>query len=295
MSPSVGIVGLGIMGGAFAKNLLEAGMAVTGYDILPDKIRAIEALGAAPAASPADVAEKSDIVITSLPSIASLHEVMTGKDGIASSAKSGLIVVECSTMPLADKHAAHDALDKAGIILLDCTISGTGGQAVVKDLAVYGSGDKAAYEKALPVIEAFSRVNSYVGEFGNGSKVKFIANHLVQVHNVATAEALVLAMKAGLDPQMVFDVITAGAGTSRVFEIRGPMMVKDDYDNATMKIDVWKKDMQVIGDFAKALDCPMPLFSACTELYRSALAKGLGKKDTAAVCMVLEEMANLKR
>ena len=291
----IGCIGLGIMGGAFSKHLIDAGMSVTGFDIAEDKIAALEAAGGKRAGSAREVAEQSDMVITSLPSITSLHDVMTGDNGIDKAQKSSLIVVECSTMPIADKQSAHDALADIGTIMLDCTISGTGSQAADKNLAIYGSGDEAAYKKTQPALEAFSRVNYYVGAFGNGSKVKFIANHLVQIHNVATAEAMVLAMKAGLDPQMVVDVISAGAGTSVVFGLRAPMMVKNEYEPATMKIDVWEKDMNVIGDFASSLQCPTPLFSTCTELYRSALARDMGEKDTAAICEVFEDMANLKR
>jgi 3-hydroxyisobutyrate dehydrogenase-like beta-hydroxyacid dehydrogenase len=220
---------------------------------------------------------------------------MTGDNGIDKAQKSGLIVVECSTMPIADKQSAHDALAEAGTVMLDCTISGTGSQAATKDLAIYGSGDEAAYQICQPMFDAFSRVNHYVGPFGNGSKIKFIANHLVHIHNVASAEAMVLAMKAGLDPQMVFDVISSGAGTSVVFGLRAPMMVKNEYQPATMKIDVWEKDMNVIGDFASSLQCPTPVFAACNEIYRAALAHGMGAEDTAAVCKILEDMANLKR
>ncbi|MDP6927632.1 MAG: NAD-binding protein, partial [Rhodospirillales bacterium] len=134
-----------------------------------------------------------------------------------------------------------------------------------------------------------------VGEFGNGSKMKFVANHLVHIHNIATAEAMVLGMKAGLAPETIYDVIKVGAGNSRIFELRGPMMVEDNYESATMKMDIWKKDMTVIGDFANSLKCPTPLFTAGTDIYRSALANGMDKLDTAAVCKVLEKMAGLDR
>lgn len=295
MSLTIGVVGLGIMGGAFAKNLAQAGFTVHGYDVLEARSQEAYSNGVTLAGNPREVAEKSDIVITSLPTIPALHQVMTGEDGIASSGKDGLIVIECSTMPLDDKQQAHDALAKIGITMLDCPISGTGSQAAVKDLAIYASGDAAAYKKSSEVFDGFARVHSHVGPFGDGSKMKFIANHLVQIHNVASAEAMVLGMKAGLDPQAIFDVITSGAGTSRVFELRAPMMVKNDYDAATMKIDVWKKDMKVIGEFAASLACPTPLFSTCTELYRAAIANGLGAKDTAAICQTLEEMAKVER
>lgn len=295
MAVTVGVVGLGIMGSAFSGNLLNAEFQVVGFDILTENIDTLVERGGVAASSPQEVAEKSDFLITSLPSIAAFHEVMTGEKSIHSAGHQDLIVIECSTLPIEDKQKAHDALAQVGTILLDCPISGTGSMAVNKDLAVYASGDRQAVEEAVPVFEGFARSNYYVGEFGNGSKMKFVANHLVQIHNVASAEAMVLGMKAGLEPDMIYKVISDGAGTSRVFEVRAPMMVKDDYSDATMKIDVWKKDIKVISEFAANLQCPTPLFSSCTQYYLTALAQGRAKQDTAAVCAVFEDLACLDR
>jgi len=125
--------------------------------------------------------------------------------------------------------------------------------------------------------------------------VKFVANLLVAIHNVAAAEAMVLGMKAGLDPAMILKVVAGGAGGSRMFQVRGPMMVNGDYSEATMKNEVWQKDMTIIGDFAREIDCPTPLFSASVPIYNAAMAMGLGKEDTGAVCAVLEEMAGKPR
>jgi 3-hydroxyisobutyrate dehydrogenase-like beta-hydroxyacid dehydrogenase len=141
----------------------------------------------------------------------------------------------------------------------------------------------------------FSRAMHDLGAFGNGSKMKYVANLLVAIHNVASAEAMVLGMKAGLDPQQVFDLVKIGAGNSRVFELRAPMMVKNRYDDATMKIKVWDKDMDVIGKYAKALRVPTPTFTATIPVYAKAEAMGLGMQDTAAVCAVLEKQARVKR
>lgn len=295
MDKTIGIIGLGIMGGAFSTNILEAGYAVVGRDIDRDLAEAFTDKGGTHAASPRAVAEQADIIITSLPSAAAFHEVVSGDDGIASSGRDGVIVVECSTLAIDDKIKARDALGAAGITLLDCPVSGTGSMAATKDLVIYASGDEAAFETCRFIFDAFAKGVFHVGEFGNGSKMKFIANLLVQIHNVATAEAMVLGLKAGLDPGLVYEVISAGAGTSKVFEVRAPMMVKNDYSAATMKIDVWKKDMKVIGEFATGLECPTPLFSACSQMYLTALAQGRGAEDTAAICAVYEEMANHKR
>jgi putative dehydrogenase len=295
MSLKVGIVGLGIMGGSFAKNLRDTNFEVCGFDVIDANVQKLIDLGGKAGVSPKDVAIQSDIVITSLPSISAFHEVMSGKDSLKDANKSGLIIIECSTLPIDEKQAAYDALTETGSILMDCPISGTGAQASNKDLSVYVSGDKATLDKCQDVLEGFADSVFYVGEFGNGSKMKFVANHLVHIHNVASAEAMVLGMKAGLEPQTIFDVIKAGAGNSRIFELRGPMMVENNYDEATMKMDIWQKDMKTIGEFAAQLRCPTPLFTAGTDIYRSGLAKGMDKLDTASVCRVLEQMAGLER
>ncbi len=295
MAESVGVIGLGIMGGAMSANLLKAGFRVVGFDIAPALCEALAGRGGEALASPREVAEAADIIVTSMPSPAALDAVVGADNGLVASARDGVIVIETSTLAIDDKQRARDALAGAGIVLLDCPLSGTGSQAVTRDLLVYGSGDRAAFERCQPVFDGFARGNHYVGEFGNGSRMKFVANLLVAIHNVAAGEAILLGMKAGLDPQMIYDVIGDGAGGSRMFQVRGPMMVADDYQPATMKMDVWQKDMKVIGEFARSLSSPTPLFDASGEIYLEGMKQGRGKQDTASVCGVLEQMAGFKR
>ena len=295
MTTTVGMVGLGIMGSAMSSNLLAAGFAVTGCDIDPDRSGDFVEKGGTAAATPGDAVAGADIAILSMPSTAAFEDVVGGSGGLASSRRSGLVVIDTSTLPIAVKERARDSLAEAGIALMDCPLSGTGAQAVTKDLAVYASGEAADYQRCVPVFEGFARAHYHVGGFGDGSRMKFIANHLVAIHNVAAAEAFVLGMKAGLDAETIYRVIGDGAGTSRMFEVRGPMMVAGDYDGATMKNEVWQKDMSIIGAFAKQLDCPVPLFAASGEIYAAAMAQGHGLRDTAAVCAVLEAMAGVTR
>ncbi len=291
----VGVVGLGIMGSAISANLLDAGIAVVGYDVVADKLDALGARGGRAASSARDVAGQAPIVRWSLPRGAALDATSGAEDGLIASRRHGLIAIETSTLPIADKQRGHDALGEAGMILLDCPLSGTGAQAARRDVAVYGSGDKAAYEACVPIFDGFARAHYYLGGFASGSRMKFVANLLVAIHNVAAAEALVLGMKAGLDAETIYRVIADGAGSSRMFEVRGPMMVAGDYDDATMKIEVWQKDMAIIADFAKDLDCPTPMFSASARWYAEAMAQGRATQDTAAVCAVLEDLAGLER
>ena len=291
-SKKVGVIGLGIMGGAFASNLAAAGWDVTGFDISAPRRREAQKAGVKIARNAKEVAESSPVVLTSLPKPQAL--IVVARE-IAAAKLKPRIVVEMSTFEISDKEKAAKVLTKAGHTMLDCPVSGTGAQAKARDLVFYASGDSKAVRKLKPMFEAFGRHVYDVGEFGNGSKMKYVANLLVAIHNVASAEAMVLGMKAGLPPQAIFDLVKAGAGNSRVFELRAPMMVKGKYDTVTMKIDVWDKDMQVIGDYARKIGVKTPIFDATKPIYVKAQKSGLGMKDTAAVCAVLEQMARLKR
>jgi 3-hydroxyisobutyrate dehydrogenase-like beta-hydroxyacid dehydrogenase len=289
---TVGVIGLGIMGGAFAKNLAAAGWRVVGYDISAKARKTAERAGVEIARNAADVATKVPTVLTSLPKPQALMDIARE---IAAAKLKRVVIVEMSTFAIADKEKAERVAAKAGHTMLDCPVSGTGSQAMARDLVFYASGDSAAIKRLRPMFEAFGRHVYNVGVFGNGSKMKYVANLLVAINNVASAEAMVLGMKAGLPPQMIFDLIKAGAGNSRVFELRAPMMVKGNYKDVTMKIDVWDKDMRVIGGYARKIKVPTPMFDATKAIYVKAEKAGLGAQDTAAVCAVLEKMAKFKR
>ena len=289
MTNTIGIIGLGIMGGAMARNLIGAGWQVFGHDT--DGAR-MTLPGLMACDSAAAVARQTPLLLTSLPSV---KAVMATAEAIADTGLPPRTVIEASTLALEDKLRFHDILAAAGHIPLDCPISGTGSQAITKDLVIYSSGNAQAIEATRPAFAAFTRAVHDVGLFGNGTRMKLVANLLVAIHNVASAEAMVLGMKAGLDPKQVADLVMAGAGTSRVFELRAPMMVTGDYLPATMKVDIWQKDMDIIGHFATALGVPTPTFSATLPIYAAAQAQGHGSDDTAAVCAVLEGMAAVRR
>ena len=289
---TVGVIGLGIMGGAFAKNLAAAGWRVVGYDISAARCREAERAGVEIAKSAADVAAKVPTVLTSLPKPKALMDTVRQ---IAAAKLKRLVLVEMSTFAISDKEKAGAVLRKAGHGMLDTPVSGTGSQAKNGDLIFYASGDSRQIKRLGPLFNSFGRGVFDVGAFGNGSKMKYVANLLVAINNVASAEAMVLGMKAGLPPQLIYDLVTAGAGNSRVFELRAPMMVKGKYHDVTMKIDVWDKDMQVIGDYGRKIKVPTPMFDASKPVYLKAQKMGLGALDTAAVCAVLEKQAKLKR
>jgi putative dehydrogenase len=285
MDKTAGIIGLGIMGGAIARNLVERGWHVTGFDIDAARRSELAAANVEIAADVAQVASNSPIIMTSLPGPVAVEQVA---QNIGDSDLSSRIVVELSTLSIADKLRFKSMLEDAGHVALDCPLSGTGAQARLRDLIVYASGDSEAIAKCRSLFADFARQSADLGQYGNGSRMKFIANHLVAIHNVATAEAMVLAQRAGLDPKMVVEMVGPGAGGSRMFQMRAPMMVEGIYEPATMKVSTWKKDMDIIGEFADEVGCATPLFTLTQPVYAEALQMGVGDQDTAAVFEVLK-------
>jgi 3-hydroxyisobutyrate dehydrogenase-like beta-hydroxyacid dehydrogenase len=281
-----GILGLGIMGGAIAKNLAARGWTVIGFDVDTTKGAALARDGIKIAASVSEVAHDAAIVLTSLPNPAAAETVA---NDIAASGAAQRIVLELSTLTIADKLRFKTILDGAGHIALDCPLSGTGAQAENRDLVVYASGDSAAIARCMPLFSDFAKQSADLGVYGNGSRMKFIANHLVAIHNVASAEAMVLAERAGLDLQQVIEMVGPGAGGSRMFQMRAPMMAARSYQPATMRVSTWKKDMAIIAEFAEGLGCDTPMFTLTQPVYTQAMAMGLGDDDTAAVFEVLKE------
>jgi 3-hydroxyisobutyrate dehydrogenase-like beta-hydroxyacid dehydrogenase len=273
------------MGGAIARNLVERGWAVVGFDTEPARRSELALAGVTIVDNASAVASRATLIMTSLPNAAAADAVATE---IAASGQSPRIVIELSTFTIADKVRFKTILDPAGHIALDCPLSGTGAQAAIRDLVVYASGDKGAIARCAGLFADFAKQSADLGEYGNGSRMKFVANHLVAIHNVASAEAMLLAERAGLDLNQVIEMVAPGAGGSRMFQMRAPMMASRTYEPATMRISTWKKDMAIIAEFASELGCETPLFTLTQPVYTQAMAMGLGNQDTAAVFEVLK-------
>ncbi len=282
---TVGIIGLGIMGGAIARNLVERGWTVVGFDTEPAHRSELALAGVTIAGGAGAVASRASVIMTSLPNADAAHAVATE---IASCGEGARDVIELSTFTIADKLRFKAILEPAGHVALDCPLSGTGAQAAVRDLVVYASGDKAAITRCTDLFADFAKQSADLGDYGNGSRMKFVANHLVAIHNVASAEAMLLAERAGLDLKQVIEMVAPGAGGSRMFQMRAPMMANRSYEPATMRISTWKKDMAIIAEFAAELGCETPLFTMTQPVYTQAMAMGLGNQDTAAVFEVLK-------
>ncbi|MDP3701135.1 MAG: NAD(P)-dependent oxidoreductase [Hylemonella sp.] len=292
-SPSVriGIIGLGIMGGTMARALLAAGYQVFGYDVDPARMRALRRAGGTPMPGYAELASQADALITSLPSAQALHDVVAALQGVKPR-KRGQVLLETSTLPLADKEQADTALRSQGRVMLDAPISGTATDRPAQAWIMYLSGPPAACRKVRPWVSHFTLDAPRVGATGSGSKLKFAANHHVAILNVACAEMVALCRKMGLDPRVALQHMGhspyLGTGLMR---IRMPMMLDRRYQPATMKIGVWQKDMQIIGDMARDVDCPTPLLNASAGVYTAAMAMGLAEHDTAATAEVLATLS----
>lgn len=293
MTKTVGVIGLGPMGGNIARNLLEKQFTVAGYDIKPECMTALDDVGLRAAKDSTDVASQADIILTSLPNAAALDEVI---DRVLKHDQKGQILVECSTLTVEQKIAAHDRLAAAGKILLDSPISATPSMLAAGMASIHVSGDEDAYKQALPIIEGFTASNFHVGEVGNGSRMKILANYLVHVHTTAAAEAMTLGQKAGLTPEQIHTVLSQSAGTSKMLEIRGAMMAKSDYrEGGGTMFAVYEKDAGIITEFAASVKAPIDLYVSARQKFNSAMALGLGHLDTSAVCKAVEASAGIDR
>jgi L-threonate 2-dehydrogenase len=289
MKSGITVIGLGHMGGAMARNLLSHGYDVRGYDVAPEaRAQFVSDGGKAPDTLKEAIVD-ADLILTSLPTAGALRDV--ARELLANATKHR-VLIETSTFALDDKHEVRALLQSSDCAVLDCPVSGTAPQAVVGDLTVFGSGGKEEFEIAKPALQAIARSVLYIGDFGSGSTLKFIANHLVTIHNTAAAEALTLAKKAGLDPLAVYEALKDSAATSKMFQVRGPMIAKGEYSPA-MRIATYQKDLHVIGSFATKIGCPLPVFNMCSQLYTAAHSRGDGGLDTAAVARVLECLAGI--
>lgn len=292
MTETIGVVGLGVMGSAMSGHLIGAGFPVWGYDIDTTRMDAFVQRGGQVADSTSELASECSLVLLSLPSVEALEEATSR---LVEGAHPGLLVLEMGTLPLAAKKSARQRLSDAGVELMDVPLSGTGLQAADATLVVFASGSEDGYRRALPVFEVIGRSSYHLGEFGTGSVMKYIANLLVAVHNLATAEAHALGIAAGLDSALVQEVMSDGVGASKILDIRGPMMVADRYDPPAARLDIILKDAGIISDYARSVGAPTPLLDAAIPVYEDSKRAGLGDLDAAALCRRLEQLAGLTR
>ncbi len=291
MAKKVGVIGLGNIGSSVAMFLATNGFEVFGFDVRKEANDQLTQDGGTPLASAAEVSEAAEVLISSLPSVKALEIVLNEIEPNIS----GKILIETSTLPLDVKLSARERITAAGGQIVDSPLSGTAMQARKGDVVAYASADLGVVESVQDVLDGFNRKTYDLGEYGTGTKMKIIANLLVAIHNVSTAEAMVLAEKSGLDLNQVIEVVADGAGGSRMLEVRGPMMAGGTYGEQGMNVGVFMKDIAIIGDYARELGVAIPLLNSSVPIYTSALSHGWGMSDTASVYAILADMANLDR
>jgi 3-hydroxyisobutyrate dehydrogenase-like beta-hydroxyacid dehydrogenase len=283
---TVGVVGLGLLGHAVASRLLAAGHAVVGYDVLAEKVEALRVLGGKPAPSAAAVARDADPICALLPSLATVEAAILGPDGIVAGARPGATVVQMSTIsPALTERLAGEAVAH-GLAFLDCPVSGTSAMVAAGEGILLVGGERSVFERWRPLLETILPRAIHIGRPGQATVVKLAANLLVGLHTVAAAEALGLARKAGLDPGTVLDVLTASAATSRMLELRGPLIVRETFP-PQMKLELFLKDLRLILDAGSDVGAPLPLTALAQRLYAAAAAEGHGGEDLAVVARAL--------
>jgi 3-hydroxyisobutyrate dehydrogenase-like beta-hydroxyacid dehydrogenase len=275
-----------------AGQLLKAGFTVHGFDVDEGKRDAFRACGGIAANSVTELTTNAQIILLSLATVAALVAVT---EELAGAVRPGQLCIELGTFGVDDKHAARRRLAPAGVELMDAPVSGTGLQAAQGQLVVLASGTREAFDRSSGVFAAIGRSSHYLGEFGNGSVMKYIANVLVVVHNLVSAEAHTLGIAAGLDPAAVQAVTSDGIGASKIFDIRGPMMVADTYEPPSARMDLTLKDIKVIRSYAASVGAPTPLLDTAEEYYQLAVDSDMAGLDPAALCRLLEQRAGLHR
>ena len=285
---TIGLVGVGKIGREVAKHLLAANYRVLGYR--RSSLAEFEGAGGTPARSPAHIAQEADIILTCLPGGTSLDEVASGPDGLIQGARAGQIVVEIGSHPLSAKERQLQVFATKGVTFLDGEVSGTPGMVAQRKAPVYLAGDAQACKTVEPVVHAFAEMCMYLGPFGAASKIKFVNNLLVTINTAAIGEAVWLALKAGIDPEMMIKAISNGSGGSVLFPIRASRMVKRDYIPPGGTMEGLSHYFGYIGDLAGGAGAATPLFNLSVELFRRGMASGRGEQDVAAVMEVIADM-----
>ena len=292
MPGKVGFIGLGNMGGPMALNLVKAGFALVVHDIDAAKVARLTARGASNADSAEAVAAAVERTICIVETTAQVEEVVAGERGIIRGAAPGHIVVCMSTIDPLVAQRLGAQLAERGIAMLDAPVSGGTERATTGELSIIAGGAKQTFAACEDVFRAMGKNLFHVGTLGQGLAMKLVNNMLVQVNTVAVAEALVLGVKAGLDPQTIYDVVRVSTGTSYAFEGRVPKMIARDFSPGGT-VDISFKDQELETQYAKQLGVPVFLANVSQQVYQMARAAGLNKEDGSAIVKVLERLAGV--
>jgi 2-hydroxy-3-oxopropionate reductase len=294
MAQVIGFIGLGIMGRPMARNLLKAGYPLVVHSRSRGPVDEMAKAGAKVGTSPRDVASQSDVLITMLPNSPDVEQVVLGRDGVIEGARSGLVLLDMSTISPLVSQKIGAALAEKSVTMLDAPVSGGEKGAIDGALSIMVGGDKAVFDKALPIFQAMGKTITHLGPLGAGGFTKLANQIIVAVNLTALGEALTLAKKAGLDRELTLTALAGGLAGSKCLDQKKPNYLADTY-NPGFKIDLHYKDLGLIMESARALGVPLPATAAVQELFSALRVKGRGGLDHSGVITLLEDLAGLSR
>ena len=289
---TVGLIGVGKIGLPISENLIKSGYRVLGYR--RGSLADFEKVGGVKAGSPAEISAAADIVLSCLPSLQALDEVIEGPHGLLASARPGQIIVELGSHPVPAKQRHVAALAARGAAFLDGEVSGTPGMVAARKAVIYLAGEREACAKVEHVIAGFADSCLYFGPFGAASKVKLVNNLLVAIHIAATAEAMALGLKAGVDVDLMIKAIATGSGGSTQFGVRAPWMAQRRFLPAQGTVAALQHYFDMIGEFADGVGVATPMLDRAAELYDKFIETGFGKLDAAAMVDVITALPRAK-
>jgi len=289
----IGFIGLGIMGMPMCENLLKASYSVTVWNRTASKMRALISLGATPANSPKDVAQKSDIVIIMVSDSPDVEEVVLGPSGIIGGAKSGLIIIDMSSISPITTRRIAETLKKKDVEMLDAPVSGGEIGAREASLSIMVGGPKNVYEECKPIFKALGKQITYMGETGSGQAAKLCNQAICALHIQAVCEGLILGAKLGLDPNKLLQVVTAGYANSRILSHLGPKIIERDFKPG-FKMLHQLKDIKNALETAASRNLPLPCTSLVYQLFLGVKAMGFEEKGTQAAILVIEKLGEQK-
>jgi len=293
MSKKIGFIGLGIMGKPMSKNLIKAGYDLTVCDINAAAVAEVVALGAKSAATPKDVAAVTDIIITMLPNSPQVKTVALGANGVIEGARTGALVVDMSSIsPLAAQEVAK-ALAEKGIRMLDAPVSGGEPKAIDATLSIMVGGDAESFEEALPILKCVGASAVRVGDIGAGNVTKLANQVIVALNIAALSEAMTLATKAGVDPELVFNAIKGGLAGSTVMNAKAPLIIDRKFDPG-FRINLHIKDLNNAMETAHDVGVPLPLTAGVMEIMQALKIDGCGENDHGALIKYYERLAKVE-
>lgn len=291
--PKIGFIGLGIMGRHMSAHLIEAGYSLVVFDIDPQALAKIVQLGASPARSCKEVAQRSETIISMVPDSPDARQVVLGESGIIQAAKPELVYVDMSTISPQTSIQMAEVLGEKGVRSLDAPVSGGETGAINAALSIMVGGPKDVFDEVLPIFQVMGKTITYCGNHGTGQIVKACNQIQVALNLVGMAEALVLGAKAGVDPAIIIKVLSGGYAYTRVMEVRGPKVIHGDFAPG-FKSKFHYKDLNIIMETAKDLNVPLPATALTQQLFNSLVASGRGDLDHSAIITVLEDLAKVQ-